>query len=152
MKKVAGTLRLDLNQYQELASFAQFGSDLDRATQQTLNRGERLTAMLKQNEREPIPVDEQVAVIFAAANGYLDEVDTNDVPDWERQYRDYLRDSHSEILDSIREEQQLSDETRRGLEEALERFNENYEPRTGSVVDASANGSSGDGGSEDEGS
>jgi F-type H+-transporting ATPase subunit alpha len=152
MKKVAGTLRLDLNQYQELASFAQFGSDLDRATQQTLNRGERLTAMLKQNEREPIPVDEQVAVIFAAANGYLDEVDTNDVPDWERQYRDYLRDSHSEILDSIREEQQLSDETRGGLEEALERFNENYEPRTGSVVDASANGSSGDGGSEDEGS
>ncbi|QIN83208.1 F0F1 ATP synthase subunit alpha [Rubrobacter tropicus] len=154
MKSVAGTLRLDLNQYQELASFAQFGSDLDRATQQTLNRGERLTAMLKQDEREPIPVEEQVAVIFAAANGYLDDVDSNDVPDWEGQYRDYLRDSHAEILQSIRDEQQVTDETREGLEEATKRFNENYEPQTSSIVDASANGSSGDGSddSEDEGS
>ncbi|HEV2093428.1 MAG TPA: F0F1 ATP synthase subunit alpha [Rubrobacter sp.] len=152
MKTVAGTLRLDLNQYQELASFSQFGSDLDQATQQSLNRGERLTAMLKQNEREPIPVEEQVAVIFAAANGYLDEVDANDVPDWEGQYRDYLRDSHGEILDSIREEQQVSDETRSSLEEATERFNENYEPQTSSLVDASANGSSQEDSNDDEGS
>ena len=152
MKSVAGTLRLDLNQYQELASFAQFGSDLDRATQQTLNRGERLTAMLKQDEREPIPVEEQVAVIFAAANGYLDDVDTSDVPDWEGQYRDFLRDSHGEILQSIRDEQQVTDETRSSLEEATERFNENYEPQTSSIVDASANGSSDGDGSEEEGS
>jgi F-type H+-transporting ATPase subunit alpha len=152
MKSVAGTLRLDLNQYQELASFAQFGSDLDRATQQTLNRGERLTAMLKQDEREPIPVEEQVAVIFAAANGYLDDVDSSDVPDWEGQYRDYLRDSHGEILQSIRDEQQVTDETRSSLEEATERFNENYEPQTSSIVDASANGSSDGDGSEEEGS
>jgi len=154
MKSVAGTLRLDLNQYQELASFSQFGSDLDQATQQSLNRGERLTAMLKQNEREPIPVEEQVAVIFAASNGYLDEVETTDVPDWEGQYRDYLRDSHGEILQSIRDEQQVSDETRSSLGEATERFNENYEPQTSSIVDASSNGSS-DGDSddsEDEGS
>nr|MDQ3360598.1 F0F1 ATP synthase subunit alpha [Actinomycetota bacterium] len=155
MKSVAGTLRLDLNQYQELASFAQFGSDLDKATQQTLNRGERLTAMLKQNEREPMPVEEQVAVIFAASNGYLDDVDNGAVPDWERQYRDYLRDSHGEILQSIRDEQQLSDESRESLEEATDRFNENYEPQTGNLVDASANGSSdedSDDDSEDEGS
>ena len=152
MKTVAGTLRLDLNQYQELASFSQFGSDLDQATQQSLNRGERLTAMLKQNEREPIPVEEQVAVIFAAANGYLDDVDANDVPDWEGQYRDYLRDSHGEILDSIREEQQVSDETRSSLEEATERFNENYEPQTSRLVDASANGSSQEDSNDDEGS
>ena len=158
MKSVAGTLRLDLNQYQELASFSQFGSDLDQATQQSLNRGERLTAMLKQDERQPIPVEEQVAVIFAAANGYLDDVDTNDVPDWEGQYRDYLRDSHGEILQSIRDEQQVTDETRSSLEKATERFNENYEPQTSSIVDASSNGSSdgdsdGDSdGSEDEGS
>jgi F-type H+-transporting ATPase subunit alpha len=158
MKSVAGTLRLDLNQYQELASFSQFGSDLDQATQQSLNRGERLTAMLKQDERQPIPVEEQVAVIFAAANGYLDDVDTNDVPDWEGQYRDYLRDSHGEILQSIRDEQQVTDETRSSLEKATERFNENYEPQTSSIVDASSNGSSdgvSDGksdGSEDEGS
>jgi F-type H+-transporting ATPase subunit alpha len=110
--------------------------------------------MLKQDERQPIPVEEQVAVIFAAANGYLDDVDTNDVPDWEGQYRDYLRDSHGEILQSIRDEQQVTDETRSSLEEATGRFNENYEPQTSSIVDASSNGSS-DGesdGSEDEGS
>jgi F-type H+-transporting ATPase subunit alpha len=152
MKSVAGTLRLDLNQYQELASFSQFGSDLDQATQQSLNRGERLTAMLKQNEREPIPVEEQVAVIFAAANGYLDEVETNDVPDWESQYRDYLRDSHGEILESIRSEQQVTDETRSSLQEATERFNENYEPQTSSIVDAGANGSSQEDSHDDAGS
>ena len=155
MKTVAGTLRLDLNQYQELASFAQFGSDLDKATQQTLNRGERLTAMLKQNEREPMPVEEQVAVIFAASNGYLDDVDNGAVPDWERQYRDFLRDSHGEILQSIRDEQQLSDESRESLEEATDRFNENYEPQTGNLVDASAKGPSdqdSDDDSEGEGS
>ena len=136
MKKIAGTLRLDLNQYRELASFAQFGSDLDRATQQTLNRGERLTAMLKQNERDPMPVEEQIVVIFAAANGYLDDVETDDVPDWERQYRDYMRDSQGEILDAIRNEQQISDETAKSLRGATERFNENYEPESSSLVAA----------------
>jgi F-type H+/Na+-transporting ATPase subunit alpha len=136
MKKIAGTLRLDLNQYRELASFAQFGSDLDRATQQTLNRGERLTAMLKQNERDPMSVEEQIVVIFAAANGYLDDVETDDVPDWERKYRDYMRDSQGEILDAIRNEQQISDETAKSLREATERFNENYEPESGSLVAA----------------
>ncbi len=153
MKSVAGTLRLDLNQYQELASFSQFGSDLDQATQQSLNRGERLTAILKQDEREPMPVEEQIAVIFAASNGYLDDVDTGDVPDWEGQFRDYLRDSHGEILSTIRDERQVSDETRGKLEDAVERFNENYEPQTSSIVNASTNGSSGEGSDdEDEGS
>lgn len=136
MKKVAGTLRLDLNQYRELASFAQFGSDLDRATQQTLNRGERLTAMLKQEERDPMPVEEQVVVIFAATNGYLDDVETDDVPDWERQFRDYMRDSHDEILSSVRDERQISDETGASLREAIERFNENYEPESRGLVAA----------------
>ena len=137
MKKVAGTLRLDLNQYRELASFAQFGSDLDRATQQTLNRGERLTAMLKQEERDPMPVEEQVVVIFAATNGYLDDVETDDVPDWERQFRDYMRDSHDGILSSVRDERQISDETASSLREAIERFNENYEPESRGLVAAS---------------
>jgi F-type H+-transporting ATPase subunit alpha len=137
MRKVAGTLRLDLNQYRELQSFAQFGSDLDRATQQTLARGERLTAILKQDERDPMPVEMQVAVIFAAANGYLDEVEAENVPDWENQFRDYMRDSHGEILDSIREEKQLSDETEQSLREAIDHFNENYEPEQQGVVDVS---------------
>jgi F-type H+-transporting ATPase subunit alpha len=137
MRKVAGTLRLDLNQYRELQSFAQFGSDLDRATQQTLARGERLTAILKQNERDPMPVEEQVAVIFAASNGYLDDVEPESVMDWEDQFRNYMRDSHGEILDSIREEKQLSDETQQSLREAIDHFNENYEPERQSFVDVS---------------
>ena len=137
MRKVAGTLRLDLNQYRELQSFAQFGSDLDRATQQTLARGERLTAILKQDERDPMPVEEQVAVIFAASNGYLDDVEPESVMDWEDQFRNYMRDSHGEILDSIREEKQLSDETQQNLRDAIEHFNDNYEPEQQSLVDVS---------------
>jgi F-type H+-transporting ATPase subunit alpha len=137
MRKVAGTLRLDLNQYRELQSFAQFGSDLDRATQQTLARGERLTAILRQDEHDPMAVEEQVAVIFAASNGYLDDVEPDSVPDWEDQFRGYMRDSHGEILDSISEEKQLSDETEQALREAIDHFNENYEPEQHSVVDVS---------------
>jgi F-type H+/Na+-transporting ATPase subunit alpha len=137
MKSVAGTLRLDLNQYRELASFAQFGSDLDKATQQTLNRGERLTAILKQDELDPIPVEEQVIILYAATNGYLDEVDTDAVPDWERQFRDFMRDTHGDLLDSIRSEQQLSDEIEEKLREAVEHFNSNFEPEQTSLVDIS---------------
>ncbi|MFL6008753.1 MAG: F0F1 ATP synthase subunit alpha [Rubrobacteraceae bacterium] len=137
IRKVAGTLRLDLNQYRELQSFAQFGSDLDRATQQTLARGERLTAILKQGERDPMPVEEQVTVIFAAANGYLDDIEPEDVPDWERQFRDYMRDSHSDILEAIREEKDLTDEIEQKLREAIEHFNEGYEPEQESLVNVS---------------
>jgi F-type H+-transporting ATPase subunit alpha len=137
MRKVAGTLRLDLNQYRELQSFAQFGSDLDRATQQTLARGERLTAILKQDEHDPMPVEEQVAVIFAASNGYLDDVEPDSIMDWEDQFRNYMRDSHGEILDSIREEKQLTDEAERSLRDAIEHFNENYEPEQQGLVEVS---------------
>jgi F-type H+-transporting ATPase subunit alpha len=137
MKSVAGTLRLDLNQYRELASFAQFGSDLDKATQQTLNRGERLTAILKQEELDPMPVEEQVVVLYAASNGYLDEIDTDAVPDWERQFRDFMRDTHGDLLDSIRSEQEISDEVEEKLREAIEQFNSNYEPQHTSLVDVS---------------
>jgi F-type H+/Na+-transporting ATPase subunit alpha len=137
MRKVAGTLRLDLNQYRELQSFAQFGSDLDRATQQTLARGERLTAILKQDEHDPMPVEEQVAVIFAASNGYLDDVEPDSIMDWEDQFRNYMRDSHGEILDSIREEKQLTDEAEQSLRDAIEHFNENYEPEQQGLVEVS---------------
>ncbi|MDQ3636643.1 MAG: F0F1 ATP synthase subunit alpha, partial [Actinomycetota bacterium] len=148
VKSVAGTLRLDLNQYRELASFAQFGSDLDKATQQTLNRGERLTAILKQDERDPMPVEEQVVVLYAASNGYLDDIETDAVTDWERQFRDFMRNSHSDLLDSIRSEQQLSDENEEKLREAVEHFNSNYEPEQTSLAGVSA-GDEGDG--EDNG-
>jgi F-type H+/Na+-transporting ATPase subunit alpha len=144
MKSVAGTLRLDLNQYRELASFAQFGSDLDKATQQTLNRGERLTAILKQDERDPLPVEMQVVVLYAATNGYLDDVDTDAVMDWERQFRDFMRDSHGGILDDIRSSQKLSDESEGKLKDAIKHFNENYEPQNTRLVDVSVNGSDDD--------
>ena len=141
MKSVAGTLRLDLNQYRELASFAQFGSDLDKATQQTLNRGERLTAVLRQGERDPMPVEEQVVVLYAASNGYLDEVEVDAVPDWERQFRDFMRDSHGEVMDNIRDSKKLSDEDEKQIKDAIERFNQNYEPQNTQYVDASVGGS-----------
>jgi F-type H+/Na+-transporting ATPase subunit alpha len=147
VRKVAGTLRLDLNQYRELQSFAQFGSDLDRATQQTLARGERLTAILKQDERDPMPVEEQVAVIFAASNGYLDDVEPDSIMDWEDQFRNYMRDSYGEILDSIREEKQLSEGTEQNLRDAIDHFNENYEPEQQSLVDVSV-GAEQEGGTE----
>ena len=137
MKSVAGTLRLDLNQYRELASFAQFGSDLDKATQQTLNRGERLTAILKQEELDPMSVEEQVVVLFAASNGYLDEIETDVVMDWERQFRDFMRDTHGDLLDSIRTEQELSDENEEKLREAVEHFDSNFEPEQTGLVDIS---------------
>ena len=148
MRKVAGTLRLDLNQYRELQSVAQFGSDLDRATQQTLARGERLTAILRQGERDPMPVEEQVTVIFAAANGYLDHIDPDNIPDWESQFRDYMRDSHGDILEAIREEKDLTDEIEQKLREAIEHFNEIYEPEQESLVNVSV----GDGEEEENGS
>jgi F-type H+/Na+-transporting ATPase subunit alpha len=153
VKSVAGTLRLDLNQYRELASFAQFGSDLDKATQQTLNRGERLTAILKQEELDPMPVEEQVVVLYAASNGYLDEVETDAVMDWERQFRDFMRDTHGDLLESIRSEQELSDENEEKLREAIEHFNSNFEPEQTSLVDISVGGNEEDNeNGEEEGS
>jgi F-type H+-transporting ATPase subunit alpha len=151
MKKVAGTLRLDLSQFRELQSFAQFGSDLDAATQATLSRGERLTAILKQNERNPLPVEEQVAVIYAASNGYLDEVEVDNVTDFESQLLDFLRDSHGDVLSAIRDEKEISDDTKTKLDDALSSFSRNYEPRdTGAV--ANVLGGSDQGGESSDGS
>ena len=144
MKDVSGTLRLDLAQYFELQSFAQFGSDLDEATQQTLARGERTMNMLQQKEHQPVPVEEQVAVIYAATSGLTDAVEPDNIPDYENQLREYLRNSHEELLNEIRETQELSDENEEKLKEAIEHFNENYEPESTSIVEI------GDEGEEEE--
>ena len=138
MEDVTGTLRLDLAQYFELQSFAQFGSDLDEATQQTLARGERTMNMLQQGEHQPMPVEEQVAVIFAVTEGLVDGVDPDNIPDWEGQFREYLRNSHEELLNEIRDTQDLSDENEETLREAIEHFNENYEPAGASTVEIGA--------------
>ncbi|MBA4116340.1 MAG: hypothetical protein H0X71_07890, partial [Rubrobacter sp.] len=90
-------------------------------------------AILKQGERSPMPVEEQVAMIYAATQGMLSDVETENVPDYEAQLRDYLRDSHGELLEDIRDSRELSDETAEKLEDAIESFNENYEPSESGV-------------------
>jgi F-type H+-transporting ATPase subunit alpha len=135
MKDVTGTLRLDLAQYFELQSFAQFGSDLDEATQQTLARGERTMNMLQQGEHDVIPVEEQVVLIYAVTSGLLDDIDADNITDWESQFREYLKDNHEDLLNNIRETQEFSDEDEETLREAIESFNESYEPETGGMVE-----------------
>jgi F-type H+-transporting ATPase subunit alpha len=134
MEDVTGTLRLDLAQYFELQSFAQFGSDLDEATQETLARGERTMNMLQQGEHQPVPVEEQVCVIYAVTSGLVDEIEPDNIPDWEGQFREHLKNSHEELLNNIRDTQELSDEDEEKLSEAIQNFNENYEPEGTSSV------------------
>ncbi len=134
MKDVTGTLRLDLAQYFELQSFAQFGSDLDAATQKTLARGERTMNMLQQKEHDIVPVEEQVVCIYAVTSGLVDDIEADNIPDWEQQYREHMRNSHEELLNNIRESGELSDEDKDTLKEAINKFNESYEPQDTSIV------------------
>lgn len=140
MKDVTGTLRLDLAQYFELQSFAQFGSDLDESTQQTLARGERTMNMLQQSEHDVITAEEQTCLIYAVTNGFLDDIEADNVPDWEGQFREHLKNSHEELLNNIRETQEFSDEDEETLKEAIENFNENYEPETGGMFEIGGTG------------
>ena len=122
MKKVAGSLRLDLSQYRELAAFAQFGSDLDRATQARLARGQRVTEILKQSQYAPMPVEEQVAIIYAAVNGYLDDIELERVRAFEAGFLQYLRTEAADVLAGIRETQALDDEIVEKLNAAIDAF------------------------------
>jgi F-type H+/Na+-transporting ATPase subunit alpha len=120
MKSVAGTLRLDLAQYRELAAFAQFGSDLDAATQRTLSRGARLVEVLKQSQYDPIDVGVQVAILYAATKGYLDKKELNQVGPWEKALATFLSSKYSGVLDKIRNRAALKDveaELKKGIEE-----------------------------------
>ena len=122
MKKVAGSIKLELAQYREMAAFAQFGSDLDASTQRLLNRGARLTELLKQPQFSPMPVEEQVASVFAGVNGYLDGIPANAVTRFEGAFLSDLRANNGEVLRSIRESGALSDETTAKLHEILKEF------------------------------
>jgi len=122
MKKVAGSLRLDLAQYRELAAFAQFGSDLDKSTQRQLTRGERMVEILKQDQYVPMPVEKQVAIIFAAGKGYLDKVAIEDVAAWEIDFHAYMADKHSGVLHAIHDSGKLEDDTVEHLTAAIEEF------------------------------
>jgi F-type H+-transporting ATPase subunit alpha len=122
MKQVAGTLRLDLAQYRELAAFAQFGSDLDKATQAKLNRGARMVEVLKQPQYQPLPVEQQVAIIFAAGKGYLDDIAVESITKFEAEFLDYMRNSKSDVLGEIKTKQALDDDLSAKLGAAIDEF------------------------------
>ena len=122
MKQVAGRIKLELAQYREMAAFAQFASDLDPVTQRLLARGVRLTELLKQGQYAPLTVEEQVVSIFAGVRGYLDEIAVNDVTRFEQGLLSEVRASGSSILASIRDEQELSDDTDKALTEFVDAY------------------------------
>ena len=120
MKKVAGKLRLDLAQYRELAVFAQFGSDLDATTKQQLERGARLSEILKQKQYEPLPVTEQVAILYAGVNGYFDAIPVASIKEFQQQFLTMMRTKHFDVLESLRTE--ISKETEEKLKRLIEDF------------------------------
>ena len=122
MKQVAGRLRLDLAQYRELEAFAQFGSELDSATQKQLSRGARIVEILKQPQYRPMPVEQQVLIIFAVTNGYLDDVDVAAVRAWEKSFLDYMAAQHPGVADEIKTKRALSDELSGRLRKAIDQF------------------------------
>lgn len=122
MKKVAGTLKLDLAQYRELEAFAKFGSDLDKATQRTLAKGERLVELLKQGQYSPIPVEKQVVSVFIGTNDYLETVPVKDVKRFEKEFLEYVELNYADILENIRVEKALSDDTVEMIKKAAEEF------------------------------
>ena len=126
MKKVAGSIKLELAQYREMAAFAQFGSDLDPATQRLLNRGARLTELLKQPQFNPLPFEEQVASIFAGTNGYIDAIPVGDVVRYEAAMLADLRANHAGILTTIRESRDFTDDTKAKLKAALDQFGKTF--------------------------
>lgn len=122
LKQVAGSLKLFLAQYREVAAFAQFGSDLDASTKQTLTRGERLTQLLKQSQYQPLSAEEQVPLIYAGVNGYLDSVDISRIAEFESSFLSYLKSNHEEILAGIREKGELTKDLMNTLKSATESF------------------------------
>jgi F-type H+-transporting ATPase subunit alpha len=122
MKQVAGSIKGELAQYREMAAFAQFGSDLDASTQRLLNRGARLTELLKQPQFSPLKTEEQVAVIYAGVNGYLDKLAVADVGRFEQGLLSHLRTVGKEVLDGIRKEKALSDDLRAKLKAEVDAF------------------------------
>ena len=119
MKQVAGSIKMDLAQYREMAAFAQFASDMDASTRKLLERGARLTELLKQPQYSPMSVEEQVAVIFAGVKGYLDGIQVSDIGRFEAGLLDALRGSGADILASIRAEQKITDDTEAKLHDAI---------------------------------
>ena len=129
MRQVAGSLRLDLAQYRELAAFAQFGSDLDKATQAQLNRGRRLVEILKQPQYQPLPVEKQVIIIYAANTGFLDAVPVERVRDYETELYAFLDSRKAQLLSSLADKKQIDDAIKADLTQALKEFGDAFAAR-----------------------
>jgi F-type H+-transporting ATPase subunit alpha len=123
MKSVAGRLRLDLAQYRELEAFASFASDLDAATKRQLERGARTVEVLKQGQYAPMPVEQQIMVIFAVTNGYLDEIDTAKIREWERGFHDFMKSQYPQVGDAIRSKKEISKDVEADLRRGIEAYN-----------------------------
>jgi F-type H+-transporting ATPase subunit alpha len=128
MRKVAGSLRLDMAQYRELEAFAQFGSDLDKSTQRQLNRGRRLVEVLKQPQYQPMSAEKQIMILAAGAWGYLDEWPADAVSAYEKQMIEFVQAKHGGILDEIKQKGQISDELETKMRKALDDFKAMYQP------------------------
>jgi F-type H+-transporting ATPase subunit alpha len=128
MKQVAGTLRLDLAQFREMEAFAQFASDLDAATQRQLARGQRLTELLKQGQYVPMPVEEQVLIIYAGTKGYVDKYPLDSLARYQQELVEYVKSNHPKALEGIRKEKAITDAVRKDVEEALSAFGKIFEP------------------------
>jgi F-type H+-transporting ATPase subunit alpha len=122
MKQVAGTLRIDLAQYRELAAFAQFGSDLDKSTQSQLERGKRLTEILKQPQYQPMPVENQVLIIWTVTNGLADDIEVADLRRFEDGLFTFMENSHPSVLQTLRDKKSIDDNLKASLREAIEDF------------------------------
>lgn len=126
MKKVAGTLRLDLAQYRELQAFSQFGSDLDKSTQARLTRGSRMMEILKQGVNQPLAVEEQVISLYSAVKGYLDDIALGDVRRFENEFLAYVKNQHDDVLQSIRDTKDLTADNEAKLKEVIEKFKRSF--------------------------
>ena len=133
MKQVAGSLRLNLAQYRDLAAFAQFGSDLDRATQSQLALGERLTEILKQPQYQPMDVEKQVLLIWCATNGFTDDVAVEDIRKFETDLLKFIENSHPGVLQRLREKKAITDEIQKDLEQSLKDFKETWAEKAEAV-------------------
>ena len=126
MEKVSGSMKLELAQYREMAAFAQFGSDLDASTQQLLNRGSKLTELLKQKQYTPMTVAEQVISVFCGVKGYLDDIELKNVADFENKIIDKCKSEKSEIIESILSSGKLDEDTEKNLIEVITNLKKNF--------------------------
>ena len=126
MKSIAGSMRLDLAQYRALAAFAQFGSDLDKASQQQLNRGKHLTEILKQGQYQPLPLEKQIAIIYAGTQGFIDDLPVEQCRKFEEELYRFLESAHPTVFDEIRDKKALDDSLKGKLTSAIKEFKDRF--------------------------